>query len=716
MKKIKLFILIVLFPIVLKANPVNDLLNRLQPGASKRFKLELQKGQNDFFELEKKGNKIHVRANTNVNLATGIRWYLKYYANINISWNNMTISLPEILPFPDKKIRKETDISLRYDLNYCTYSYSMAFWDWNRWEKEIDWMALQGINMPLAITGTETVWYNVLKKLGYTHDEINEFISGPGFFAWWLMNNLEGWGGPNPQSWYKDRVELQKKIIARMRELHIEPVFAGYSGMVPNNANQKLGLSVSDPGKWCGYLRPAFLLPTDSGFQKIAKLYYDEMTKLFGKANYYSMDPFHEGGNIEGVDLSAAGIAIMDAMKRCNPNAVWVAQAWQENPREEMIKSLNVDDLIVLDLYSESRPQWGDINSTWYRKDGFNDHNWIYCMLLNYGGNVGLHGKMQHVIDGYYKAKQSKFGKTMKGVGLTMEGIENNPVMYELLCELPWHKEQFSKDEWLKGYISSRYGAFDQKIYDAWIILANSIYNCPAESTQQGAHESIFCARPSDSAFQVSSFSEMSNYYDPMRVIEAAILFESVADKYKGNNNYEYDLIDILRQAISEKGRLVYKIMMDSKSAGEKALFVQSSERFMKLLLLQDNLLSNRPEFRLDNWLKQARELGHTLEEKDLYEWNAKVQITTWGNRNAANNGGLRDYAHKEWNGLLSSLYAMRWQKYIDNILNNWGKINLPGIDYYAIEEAWVNADYSEANSDEKDVTKAAKEAVNILE
>ena len=81
----------------------------------------------------------------------------------------------------------------------------MAFWDWERWEKEIDWMAMHGINMPLSITGMEVVWYNLLKRIGYTTEEINEFISGPAFMAWWQMNNLEGWGGPNPDSWYRQQ-------------------------------------------------------------------------------------------------------------------------------------------------------------------------------------------------------------------------------------------------------------------------------------------------------------------------------------------------------------------------------------------------------------------------------------------------------------------------------------------------------------------------------
>ena len=69
--------------------------------------------------------------------------------------------------------------------------------------------------------------------------------------------------------------------------------------------------------------------------------------------------------------------------------------------------------------------------------------------------------------------------------------------------------------------------------------------------------------------------------------------------------------------------------------------------------MMQDKLLGTRKEFKVGNWIQQARNLGITSEEKDLYEWNARVQITTWGNRYCADIGKLRDYAHKEWNGLL---------------------------------------------------------------
>lgn len=707
MKKFLCLISLFLLGVTLYASPITGLLERIDKGASRKFVIERLKGEKDFFELDQKGNKVVVRGNNYVSIATGINWYLKYYAGINLSWNGMQADLPEVLPPVLKKERHETDLKLRYDFNYCTFSYSMAFWDWKRWEQEIDWMALHGINLPLAMVGTDVVWKNVLEELGYTREEINAFIAGPGFQAWWLMNNLEGWGGPNPDSWYERQEELQKRILKRMREYGIEPVLPGYSGMVPHNAKDRLGLNVADPGRWNGYPRPAFLQPTDPQFERIAALYYQEMTRLYGKASYYSMDPFHEGGNTSGVDLEAAGKAIWKAMKQANPRAAWVVQAWGANPRPQMIRTLPAGDMVVLDLFSESRPQWGDPASSWYRKEGFGQHDWLFCMLLNYGGNVGLHGKIAHLIEEFYKAKDSSFGKTLKGVGMTMEGIENNPVMYELLCELPWREQRFSKDEWLEGYLKARYGKSDSQVSQAWMLLSNTIYNCPAASTQQGTHESILCARPSWKAYQVSSWSEMSDYYDPADVIRAAGMMVDAAERFRGNNNFEYDLVDIVRQAVAEKGRLMYRVLVDAYKAGDRELFKLSSDRFLRLILMQDRLLATRLEFKVGRWLESARNLGSTEEEKDWYEWNARVQITTWGNRVAADDGGLHDYAHREWNGLLRDFYYLRWKTWLDEQLKSFEGGQPKAIDFYALEEPWTlkhNSYASEAEGNPVDI------------
>lgn len=128
------------------ANPVDKLLERIDRGASYKFKTDLTdtKSAVDFFELDQDGDKVVVRGNNWVSVAAGVNWYLKYYAGIHLSWNGMSAKLPKVLPPVKQKERRETALRDRYDFNYCTNSYSMAFWDWERWEKEIDWMARMG--------------------------------------------------------------------------------------------------------------------------------------------------------------------------------------------------------------------------------------------------------------------------------------------------------------------------------------------------------------------------------------------------------------------------------------------------------------------------------------------------------------------------------------------------------------------------------------------
>lgn len=709
-----LVLLLSAWTVQLLAGPIDGLLERIDKGASRKFAIELKKGDKDFFELGQKGAKVLVRGNSYVSIATGINWYLKYYAGIHLSWNGMQAKLPDVLPPVKEPLRKETDLGLRYDFNYCTYSYTMAFWDWDRWEKEIDWMALHGINLPLAAVGQECIWRNMLLKLGYTPDEVNRFIAGPAFLAWWAMNNLEGWGGPNPDSWYARQEALQKKILKRMKEYGIRPVFPGYSGMVPHDADTKLGLNIAKPELWNGFVRPAFLQPTDARYSEIASLYYAEQKKLFGTAEFYSMDPFHEAGNAEGVDFDAAGKAIMAEMKKVNPKAVWVVQGWTENPRPDMIENLANGDLLILDLFSECRPMWG-IPSIWKREKGYGHHDWVFCMLENFGGNVGLHGRMDQLLNNFYLTKTHPLAARLKGIGLTMEGSENNPVMFELMCELPWRPEKFTKEEWLKDYLFARYGVRDPKIEQAWTILANSIYNCPFGNNQQGPHESIFCGRPTLNNFQVSSWSKMANYYDPTLTAEAAALMVEVADKYRGNNNFEYDLVDIVRQALADEGRIVYNRTVADFKSFDKRSFARDSQRFLALLLQQDRLLGTRSEFRVGRWIEQARRAGTTPQEQDLYEWNARVQITTWGNRTCADDGGLRDYAHKEWNGILRDFYYKRWEAYWKTLQDQLDGKPEVILDYYAMEEPWTLARNPYGAAPEGNPVDEAKAAMKLL-
>jgi alpha-N-acetylglucosaminidase len=400
---------------------------------------------------------------------------------------------------------------------------------------------------------------------------------------------------------------------------------------------------------------------------------------------------------------------------------------------------MNPTDLLVLDRFSECRPMFG-MASIWKRDEGYKQHPWLFCLLENFGGNVGLHGRMDQLLDNF---RQAKSVGTLRGIGFTMEGSENNPVMFELMSELPWREESFTKEQWIRNYVRARYGTSDETIEKAWLILVQSIYNCPAGNNQQGPHESIFCGRPTLNNFQASSWSKMKNYYDPADTREAARLMNSVAEKYRGNNNFEYDLVDITRQALADQARTQYQhTIADYKAFSIKA-FKADAKRFLDMLLMQDRLLGTRSEFRLGHWTEAARNCGLTKEEKDLYEWNARVQITTWGNRTYADEGGLRDYAHKEWQGLLKDFYFVRWEAYFNALAEQMEAQTKPQpellgggpnatktaaelfqmalpqevkLDYYALEEPWTLQHNSYSAAPEGNAVDCAREAMKVIE
>ena len=116
-----------------------------------------------------------------------------------------------------------------------------------------------------------------------------------------------------------------------------------------------------------------------------------------------------------------------------------------------MIEDLKVGDILVLDLFSECRPMFGG-PSILKRDGGYGKHQWLFCMLENFGGNVGLHGRMDQLLNNFYlatgkKGENNHNSETLKGWGFTMEGSENNPVMFELMSELPWRAEKITKED-----------------------------------------------------------------------------------------------------------------------------------------------------------------------------------------------------------------------------------------------------------------------------
>lgn len=164
-----------------------------------------------FFVITAHDGKLYVQANNCVSAFHGIYEYLKKYCNVQLSWcANTEIHLDRLVMF-DGEFSKTIEQKYRVYMNYCTLDYSMCWWDFARWEKEIDFMAMNGINMPLAVVGTEAVWYETLLQLGFTKAEALQSVSGPAFWAWQLMTNIEGYLPPQTT----DVIPSAKKTAAK---------------------------------------------------------------------------------------------------------------------------------------------------------------------------------------------------------------------------------------------------------------------------------------------------------------------------------------------------------------------------------------------------------------------------------------------------------------------------------------------------------------------
>ena len=74
MKIIHILGMLLVALVVKAASPIEGLLERIDKGASRKFMIEQVKSPVDFFELDQKGDKVVIRGNNYVSIATGLNW------------------------------------------------------------------------------------------------------------------------------------------------------------------------------------------------------------------------------------------------------------------------------------------------------------------------------------------------------------------------------------------------------------------------------------------------------------------------------------------------------------------------------------------------------------------------------------------------------------------------------------------------------------------
>jgi alpha-N-acetylglucosaminidase len=642
------------------------LVARVVPGHASDFVLAAIPDSNglDVFEVDHAARGIVLRGSSGVAIASALEWYLENVAGVNVSLPLTPIRLAK-LPAVATKVRVATPYRRRYFFNYCTFSYSMAWWDWTQWEPMIDWMALQGINTPLAVTGQEAVWRLVLGDLGYTRQHRDDFLVGPAYLPWGWMGNIDGLGGPLPDSWIDSHVALERRILARERELGMTPVLQAFTGHVPESTRDVFpSAKLHKTGDWsAGFSGTWFVDPLDPLFQRFGAQFIKRQTELFGTDHLYAADPFNEidPPSNDSTFLAEMGRAIYSGMQSADASATWLLQGWflyyqakfwQDRQARAFLGAVPNDRLIVLDL-------WGDRHPVWQKRAAFYGKPWIWNVLYNFGGKVTVNGDLPRIAANLDSVRTSPAKGRLSGLGMMMEGLGTNPIVPDFVMDQAWREHVPDVREWAQAYVTRRYGSPNASAWSAWQQLLATAYR---SAPQTG---NFLAERPQFYRKGVAYRSEPIAPYDGKLLVAALDTLLNASSVLGGNDAYQYDVANITRQVLGQLGLPLVNEVESAFTRRDTATLERSEQRVLRLLSDLDELVGTREEFLLGRWLADAKRWATNDSERRLYEWNARNLITLWGSKcTEGENDDLNLYAYKEWQGMFSSYFRPRWEEF----------------------------------------------------
>ena len=617
----------------------------------------------DSYELVQKGNKVVVRGNNANSMAVGLNRYIQQYCLANVSWYHFNpVELPDVMPQVPEKVSAQVEVPVRFFLNYCTYGYTMPWWKWEQWERFIDWMALNGVNMPLAITGQEAVWQKVWRKYGMTDEQIRAFFTGPAHLPWQRMINIDRWQGPLPQSWIDGQVRLQKRILKRERELNMTPVLPAFAGHIPADLIKLVpGIRTSNVNRWCNFdekYRCTYLNPSDPVFARIQKDFLEEQTRMYGTDHIYGVDLFNEVSppSWEPDSLARISAGVYESLASVDPEAVWMQmgwlfisdrKAWTPERIKAYLTAVPKGRMIMLDYEC-------DYTEIWRMTEHFYGHRFVWCYLGNFGGMTEIEGDYKLNARLVARAK-AEGGPEFVGIGSTLEGFGVNEPVYEALLAQAWNTG-IGFDEYIDNIADRHLGKVDETFRKYWHTMVDKVCTTHTSTGSAG----IINAHPSLEG-RWHWTTDLRKGYDIANMDEALSILEKVDGK---SDYFRFDLANARRQSIRNRALAVRKRFTDAYKAGDRAGMMAASQEFLGMCDQMTDVLKTRREFSLDDWIRDARSWGRNRAEKDYFEMNARTIITVWGD-----SYNLSDYANRDWDGLVETFYKVRWKMFFDAVL-----------------------------------------------
>lgn len=648
---------------------------------------------------------------------------------MSIATGGNQVTLPHRWPLVEsttQTIFRNTEYS--YFQNVVESSYSFAFYGWNEWEHLIDWQALSGINLALAYTGQEEVYRKTFNAFGVNNSQFGNWSNGPAWLAWSRGQSMHGVGSGGADghsdnasvaltlSWMQAQADLQRKILARMRAIGIVAILPAFQGNVPP-VLKTLYPSANISRQGTGRHYAAWLDATDPLFGRIADKYMTTLIGDYGTDHWYEADGYFTAGRppwladprthmhdgLKGHRMYADGPAPVDpavvasakrhaeeaymGMNRTDPNAVMMYQGWilfgEFSHIQGIVDAVPRGHLVIGDMWCEFSPIWSTNDQF-----SFYDTPFIWGVLHNFGGNVGMWGSVPTLNTGPFAAFAN--ASSLAGLGLFPEGIDQNPPYYQFLLDVNWAAEEHPLDmhAWWTRFATERYGRADARAVEAWHLLAETVYGAVQQVDHGTGNRGMYQERARDGLTSYphggTAVAVQPDWYNVSKVVQAWRLLQDVAESCVRERTpmprtLAYDLANTAREALAKKSN---PLLTALETATTVAGVVAAGASLQRLVDDVDALLCATPPLSVVDWIRMARRLGNTSGAQDQYEWAARVQPTTWlpacpagawptGNTTTSTCGArsdLADYANKQWGGLLGGFYGRRQQCYVNTV------------------------------------------------
>lgn len=649
---------------------VKALAGRVSPDLAEKVEFQELEASGDEARISAQDGKVLIRATNPRSASLALGRYIRDVAKGHISW--CASRIPTEWPLPESEIAVKPLHPYAIAYNYCTISYTMAFWGEAEWRKEIDRLALQGYNIALMTAGLQKVWDLTLTDMGYSEAQRKNYIADDAASAWWHMGNLQGLGGPVSAEQIERDAALGKWMVGAMREVGIEPIFQGFVGLIPSStSNDQLADSrIFRTGNWvAGFKNPDILDPTCGAFKTFSEKWYANIKKVYALNNeadypkFLGGDLFHESSPPSSMAADQQRLCAVNAQsyqQAAFPGVIWILQSWQGSPVQNLRNGLNPKYTLIQAL-DQRMHNTGTSGASYVNNTTGEYLPWVWVEVMNFGGNTGMHGAFRRFRNiGNIPGSGADAANSFKGYGLLSEGLETNPSSYDMFADSFTKPDSASQNisdgdlpKWLEDYRLRRYGYTDDNLALAHHICSTSVWDCARN--QQGTIESVFCANPSYNVTCVSKWGPTTGTPYPRQVlIEAARLYLASA-KAKPElldiETFRYDFVEIFQQILADKAReMLPQCATSSKLRAD----------FMKFIDLADQILACSDEWRLDK--KEARV---KTKAPDTGVAAYRRMITTW-TLGANGTSVLSEYAHRSYAGLMKHYYAERWQAFFD--------------------------------------------------